>query len=434
MTCAKTSVKLTATGGGSYVWSDGGTSSTKVVTTPGTYTVTVTSSNGCTSTSSTIVNQDITPPTVTTTNDGPLTCTKTSVTLTATGGGSYAWSEAAMHLQKCDSTRCLYSDSDSSEWLYKYISTIVNQDITPPTVTTSNDGPLTCAKTSVTLTGTGGGSYAWSDGGNASTKVVTTPGTYTVTVTSSNGCTSTSSTTVSQDITPPTVTTSNDGPLTCAKTSVTLTATGGGSYEWSGGGTAATKVVSTIGTYIVTVTSSNGCTSTSQTTVTEDITRPTVSTSNDGPLTCAKTSVTLTATGGGSYAWSGGGTAATKVVSIAGVYTVTVTSSNGCTSTSQTTVTEDITRPTVTTSNDGSLTCAKTSVTLTATGGGSYAWSGGGTAATKVVSIAGVYTVTVTSSNGCTSTSQTTVTEDITRPTVSTSNDGPLTCAKQVLP
>ncbi|MBK7634103.1 MAG: hypothetical protein IPJ13_07255 [Saprospiraceae bacterium] len=78
-------------------------------------------------------------------------------------------------------------------------------------------------------------------GGTSSTKVVTTPGTYTVTVTSANGCTSTSSTIVNQDITPPTVTTSNDGPLTCAKTSVTLTATGGGSYEWSGGGTSSTK-------------------------------------------------------------------------------------------------------------------------------------------------------------------------------------------------
>ena len=101
--------------------------------------------------------------------------------------------------------------------------------------------PLTCAKTSVTLTATGGGSYEWSGGGTSSAKIVTAPGTYTVTVTAANGCTSTSSTIVTQDITPPTVTTSNDGPLTCAKTSVTLTATGGGSYERSGGGTSTDK-------------------------------------------------------------------------------------------------------------------------------------------------------------------------------------------------
>jgi hypothetical protein len=431
LTCAKTSVTLTATGGGSYQWSGGGTSSTKVVTTPGTYTVTVTAANGCTSTSSTIVTQDITPPTVTTSNDGPLTCSKTSVTLTATGGGSYQWSGEGTSSTKVVTTPGTYTVTvTSANGCTSTSSTIVNQDITPPTVTTSNDGPLTCAKTSVTLTATGGGSYEWSGGGTSSTKVVTTPGTYTVTVTSANGCTSTSSTIVNQDITPPTVTTSNDGPLTCAKPSVTLTATGGGSYEWSGGGTSSTKVVTTPGTYTVTVTAANGCSSTSSTIVNQDITSPTVTTSNDGPLTCTKTSVTLTATGGGIYQWSGGGTSSTKVVTTPGTYTVTVTSANGCTSTSSTIVNQDITSPTVTTSNDGPLTCAKTSVTLTATGSGSYQWSGGGTSSTKVVTTPGTYTVTVTAANGCTSTSSTIVNQDITSPTVTTSNDGPLTCAK----
>ncbi|MBK7634100.1 MAG: hypothetical protein IPJ13_07240 [Saprospiraceae bacterium] len=403
------------------------------MTTPGTYTVTVTSSNGCTSTSSTIVTQDITPPTVTTSNDGPLTCAKTSVTLTATGGGSYEWSGGGISSTKIVTTPDTYTVTvTSANGCTSTSSTIVNQDITPPTVTTSNDGPLTCAKTSVTLTATGGGSYVWSGGGTSSTKVVTTPGTYTVTVTLANGCISTSSTIVNQDITPPTVTTSNDGPLTCAKTSVTLTATGGSSYEWAGGGTSSTKVVTTPGTYTVTVTSSNGCTSTSSTTVSQDITPPTVTTSNDGPLTCAKTSVTLTATGGSSYEWAGGGTSSTKVVTTPGTYTVTVTSSNGCTSTSSTTVSQDITPPTVTTSNDGPLTCAKTSVTLTATGGGSYVWSDGGTSSTKVVTTPGTYTVTVTAANGCTSTSSTTVIENVTRPTVTTSNDGPLPAPKRV--
>jgi ribosomal protein S9 len=360
------------------------------VTTPGTYTVTVTAANGCSSTSSTIVNQDITSPTVTTSNDGPLTCAKTSVTLTATGGGSYEWSGGGTSSTKVVTTPGTYTVTvTSANGCTSTSSTIVTQDITPPTVTTSNDGPLTCAKTSVTLTATGGGSYEWSGGGTASTKVVTTPGTYTVTVTSANGCTSTSSTIVTQDITPPTGTTSNDGPLTCAKTSVTLTATGGGSYEWSGGGTSSTKVVTTPGTYTVTVTSANGCTSTSSTIVNQDITPPTVTTSNDGPLTCAKPSVTLTATGGGSYEWSGGGTSSTKVVTTPGTYTVTVTAANGCSSTSSTIVNQDITSPTVTTSNDGPLTCSKTSVTLTATGGGIYQWSGGGTSSTKVVTTPG---------------------------------------------
>ena len=62
-------------------------------------------------------------------------------------------------------------------------------------------------------------------------------------------CTSTSSTTVIEDTTIPIVAASNDGPLTCTKTSVTLTASGGGNYTWAGGGMASTKAVTTPGTY-----------------------------------------------------------------------------------------------------------------------------------------------------------------------------------------
>lgn len=82
------------------------------------------------------------------------------------------------------------------------------------------------------------------------------------------------------------------------------------------GGTSRTKVVSTAGTYTVTVTASNGCTTSSSTTVTENKTKPTPGVSNDGPLTCIKTSVVLTAqpSTGVTYLWSGGGTNQTKTV------------------------------------------------------------------------------------------------------------------------
>jgi outer membrane lipoprotein-sorting protein len=152
--------------------------------------------------------------------------------------------------------------------------------------------------TSVTLTGSGGGTYAYSAGPTN----ITAPGTYTVTVTSANGCTATATTTVAQDITTPTAGLTNDGPLTCLMTSVTLTGSGGGTYAYSAGPTG----ITTPGTYTVTVTSANGCTATATTTVAQDITTPTAGLTNDGPLTCLMTSVTLTGSGGGTYAYSAG--------------------------------------------------------------------------------------------------------------------------------
>ena len=134
-------------------------------------------------------------------------------------------------------------------------------------------------------------------------------------------------------------------------------------------------------------------------------------------LTCTTTSISLTATGGGTYLWSdtGSTTTADLTVTSAGTYTVTVTAANGCTATSQVVITQDITPPTAgITNNTGSteITCLQTSISLTATGGGTYLWSdtGSTTTADLTVTSAGTYTVTVTAANGCTATSQITIT------------------------
>ena len=104
---------------------------------------------------------------------------------------------------------------------------------------------------------------------------MTTAGTYTVTVTAANGCTSTSSKEVFEDTTPPTAgITNNSGTteLTCIQTSISLTATGGVSYAWSSGENTANISVTTAGTYTVTVTGANGCTSTASTDITGECT------------------------------------------------------------------------------------------------------------------------------------------------------------------
>ncbi|MFN7831456.1 MAG: beta strand repeat-containing protein, partial [Bacteroidota bacterium] len=98
--CATASATLTASGGATYVWSNGestdATTVSPAVTT--TYTVTVTSAAGCTATASTTITVNPLPtPSVTVTetsgvsgNDGTI-CAGASATLTAGGGTSYLW-------------------------------------------------------------------------------------------------------------------------------------------------------------------------------------------------------------------------------------------------------------------------------------------------------------------------------------------------------
>src|SRR5690606_36686394 len=100
LSCNITSLTLTASGGVSYSWSNGsivvGTDASLEVSEAGTYTVTVTGENGCTATASETVTLDDLLPTAAIANEGlELSCTVTSLTLTASGGVSYSWSNGS---------------------------------------------------------------------------------------------------------------------------------------------------------------------------------------------------------------------------------------------------------------------------------------------------------------------------------------------------
>src|SRR5205823_34383 len=135
-------------------------------------------------------------------------------------------------------------------------------DLQQPVV---NGTPLTfCQGGSVTLAAQPGySSYLWSNGATTSSIAVSTPGSYSVTVTNAAGCSATSNpvTTSLYPTTPPTITPS--AMAFCAGGSVTLTANPSGmSYYWykSGGGTiGSTQTVSVnqAGTYLVNVTDAN---------------------------------------------------------------------------------------------------------------------------------------------------------------------------------
>jgi gliding motility-associated-like protein len=216
--------------------------------------------------------------------------------------------------------------------------------------------------------------------------------------------------------------------LTCTNPTIVLQATGGVTYNWSGGSTPLndTNSITQPGLYTVNMVDPNGCPVTQTITLTQNITPPTPGITNITGTTiidCNAPSIDLQATGGGTYQWNNNlGTTSNVNITQAGTYTVVVTAANGC----QDSATVGITVapvPSVTV-NDTTI-CSGQSVTLTPTyypAGGQAVWTNGQLTPSITVSpnTTTMYSVLYTW-NGCTATGDITVTVNPT-PTVSATN------------
>ena len=287
-----------------------------------------------------------------------------------------------------------------------------------PTPSITAGGATTfCQGGTVTLTGsTGYQSYMWSNGSTTSSIAVADSNAYTLTVSSANGCSG--STSIAVDVNPlPTATVvSATGDYDfCDGSSLTLEApTGASGYQWYKdgsaitGGTSSTLSATSSGSYAVEVTSSDGCSSLSSAqSVTKNV-LPTAAISNGSALSfCDGGSVTLSAPSGMSYAWSTGATTQSITQSSSGQIGLTITDANGCSSVASPVTVNVYSVPSMTvTSASSTSICQGQSVTLQASGGfSSYAWSNGATNQNLIATTAGNYTVTGTTSDGCTATS-----------------------------
>ena len=397
--CIGDSLALTASGGSSYTWSTGATTSTITVKTGGVYTVTSTNSCGTGSAMKTITVINL--PFATITSSGSTTlCSGDSVTLTAGGGNLYMWSTGATTAAISVKTSGTYSVTSSNSCGGATASQSVTVNSTPALAINLSGSSTFCVGDSLTLTASGGSSYTWSTGATSSAITIKAGGVYTVT--STNSCGTGSATKTITVINLPLATISSSGSTTlCSGDSVTLTAGGGNSYIWSTGATTAAISVKTSGTYSVTSSNSCGTATASQSVTVNSI--PTLSINLSGSSTfCPGDSLTLTANGGSSYAWSTGATTSTIVVKTAGVYSVTSANACGTNTASQTITTNSA--PSVVINGITSI-CAGDSVLLIATGGSSYLWSTGSTSA-SIYALGGTqYSVTTT--NPCGSASAT---------------------------
>ncbi len=417
--CQGGSVNLTANSGSSYLWSNGATTRTIAASATGNYSVTVTYTGGCTSTSS-VTAITVNPlPLNTVSASGPTTfCTGGSVTLTADyATGTYVWSPGGQTARSINVTTAgnysvVVTGTGSCSSTSAVTTVTISGSGTPATITPSGATTF-CQGGSVNLTANSGSSYLWSNGATTRTIAASATGNYSVTVTYTGGCTSTSSVTAITVNPLPLNTVSTSGPTTfCSGGSVTLTADyGTGTYVWSPGGQTTRSInVTSAGNYSVVVTGTGSCSATSAvTTVTiSGSGTPATITPSGNTTFCQGGNVNLTANLGSNYLWSNGATTRTISANATGNYSVMVTYTGGCTSTSSVTAITVNPLPLNTVTPSGPTTfCTGGSVTLTADyATGTYVWSPGGQTTRSInVATAGNYSVVVTGTGSCSSTS-----------------------------
>lgn len=411
-------VLMVPTVSGNCVWSNGSRDRSITVREPGEYSVTVREFGNCiefTYTRTVTVTLVPAPNPVITTNRSPMLCPGDTVILDAGEGfETYRWAPTGARTRRI----AVAADGD-------YAVTVTNKAgcsrtsavikvgmRIPPEPSISAGSSLTiCPGDSVTLdAGEGYAAYQWSNGKRTRRITVKAAGSFSVEVTDQHGCSGRSAPVeVAVGTTLHPVITVNGPTEFCAGQGVRLDAGGGyATYEWSNGATTRTIVADRSGSYTVTVTARGGCRGTSEPVAVTVHPRPLPSIITDRqPVICNGQEITLDAGSGyTSYSWSNGAATQNIAVNAPGRYTVTVTNAEGCTGAATLDVVEgNIPVPVITPGGAVTL-CDGDSLTLDAGPGyASYLWSNGATSSAIRIGEGGTFTVTVTSTEGCTAVS-----------------------------
>ncbi|RQO31498.1 hypothetical protein DBR32_05945 [Taibaiella sp. KBW10] len=258
--CQGASLNLSAGNAGSaYLWNTGATTQTLTITAPGTYNVKITNAQGCSLTTPGTVISTIAAPVLNLGNDTAI-CTNTTLTLNATNAGaSYSWNTGAttptLAVTAAGTYRVLVTGANTCT---KRDTIIVTTKPSPTDVLPATHN--LCQGSSFTLNaGNPGASYLWNTGATTQSITVTSGGTYTATITNTQGCTKTTAGTVITMRPLPVVNLGAD-TIICNNAPFTLNAGNAGStYLWSTGATGQTIAPTTTGNYNVTVTNTYTC-------------------------------------------------------------------------------------------------------------------------------------------------------------------------------
>jgi len=444
--CSGESVTLTASGGATYNWvglTGNGNTQTVSPTATTTYTVTAVGANGCVSQTPATITIQVSQP-ITVQNATLLKCYQN-------GGNNYNLTDAQSQITSANGVTFSYYlnaadanagntntinnptlfNSAGNQTIYvlvvsggcKYVVNLQLLATPQTTLTIATPQQITCTTAQTTLNASSsvipaGSTIAWTassggnivSGANTLTPVVNTGGVYTLTVTNVNqpgnlNCSYSANVTVTQNTTPPVVTVTAPVLQICPGESVTLTASGGATYNWGtlpGNGNTQTVSPSNTTVYTVTAVGANGCVSSNTATITIVVGPPVAILAASKSKICVGESVTLTASGGVTYEWVGlPGNGNTQVVSPTAttMYSVYALGGNGCRVDDPTSITIQVV-PAIESTLKDVYACAGDSGILDAGSGPNYTylWSNGATTQTISVNTPGIYSVTI--SNG----------------------------------
>ena len=314
--CSGGSVTLTSNSSSGNNWSPGGLSTQSiVVTTPGTYTLTVNNGSGCSATSAPktiIVNQLPTLPVITA-NGSTNICAGNTVILSSSYASGNTWlpngqTTKDIGVNNSGSYTVKYTDVNGCSSVSAPVDVTVNPLSAAPTITANS--PITfCAGDSVTLTSSAITGNIWSPGNQTSQSIIIyNSGSYSVSV--GNGCSAPSLpvvVTVNPSPGNPVITPSGSTTF-CEGGNVILTSSYASGNQWLPNGQSSQSInITTSGTYRVKIIGGNGCPAYSlslQVTVNQIPQAPTAYSNSPVPLN-GTLILTADSISGASFAWTG---------------------------------------------------------------------------------------------------------------------------------
>ncbi|HSF89066.1 MAG TPA: T9SS type B sorting domain-containing protein [Saprospiraceae bacterium] len=419
-------IDITITPGGPYtfLWSNGATTEDISNLSSGNYIITVSAGGSCTENATYTIENNTTPP-VLTLSPMAATCGQSNgaldLSVLPAGSYTYLWSTGATTEDLTALPAGTYSVT-VTDILTNCTSTAVailpdeqiTIDITgttfPNTLCLGSNGAV-----DINIVPSGAYSFLWSNGETTEDITSLPTGSYTITTTLGLTCIQTATYEVT-NMTDPILITGNITPnSSCNQPNgaidVSVDPSGVYSYVWSNGEVAEDISELTGGTYGITVTNNDGCTASSAFVIIntssdysfEGIVTPNTSCS----LPNGNIDLILSPPGTYTFLWTNGSTTEEIDQLAAGSYGVTVSDINNCSSIATFAVADSFLLPAITAetspetcgNNDGSI-----DVTVIPGNGNVFVWSTGSTNEDINNLGAGIYSLTVTASNGCAAT------------------------------
>jgi gliding motility-associated-like protein len=403
----------------------------------GSYTLTITDANNCTTTRTVVVSEPaplaVNPTGTNITCNGACDGTATANASGGTPPYTYVWSPSGgngpIASNLCPQTyTVVVTDNNGCTASGQVV-------ITEPAVLLANvtDTDVSCfgacdgTGTSTPTGGTPGYTYSWAaSGGTGSTTTPLCPGNYTVTVTDLNGCTATGTAVITQPTQLNNGVTQTDVLCNGQCNGIANATPSGGvgpyTYLWMPGAITTPSVGGLCaGSYTLTVTDANGCTQNSTVTITQpNVLTVTLNSTNLQCNSVCNATISTNVAGGTAaytYLWNPGNQTTPSISNqCAGSYTCTVTDANGCTAQATVTITQPTALSITQSVTDVSCNALCNGAASVVVGGGTpaytYFWAPGGQTTPGITNqCAGTYTCTVTDALGCTGTATITITE-----------------------